>query len=484
MSDRTEDQTLPTEEPKKVLFERNPFKDTRQADAKVGEDEKICLLMQSVEQVSDVSTDFKGQPLKGDKKHVNKHVGMLARAGRVHGIDNKIPVPKTYKGNWQQYLKDDHGNKISARVLRAGALSGSLSAQDAALRAQAAAELGTPIAIPLLSTGIWISIRSISDSARYDFYRQVLRDRIEYGTSTNSLVFDLSSTLIQKRLLTLILNHVIDTTAKSIDTKYLKSIIKTNDLPTIYTYAAKAIWMNGFDYHQPCMAQPNSCTYQTEGKIDVHATWIANDEAFSPKQKAWMLDQVATRDDEFLEKYRDEFLVPQTILKPLPNNETIKIKLSVPTVELFEQIGTAWIKQLQDNAYSILGEDVDDDDLDGFMRSKARLNTLMGYSHWVSGIYYYDMNGALESSVEDRDAINATLIAWSETDMTNDIFDMTQEFISESMVAWTGIPVTACPNCGGKPHKEKLYKDELIPLDPLEVFFTQNTIVLQKKLNG
>ncbi len=376
------------------------------------------------------------------------------------------------------------GKPITPNRLRHGDSSGVTSGEAAVLKVKARLGLGSIVPIPLWHTGGWITIKAPSNAAILELNRRIAAEKITLGRITNGMVFSNTTIYIQSYLMNFVLAHVYDTTFGTKDPEELKKIILTTDLPSMVWGMVCAMYPDGYDLREPCVAQITKCNHVSEGRVNIARLRVIDTSKLSEKQMKHMSKRNGAHTADELKAYQEEFDF-QTRNVHIKGAEGFTMDMSVPSIAEYEQVGFNWVDStvnMVDKAFRI---PLKGSERDQYITDQGRLATLRQYSHWIGKLYITD--GDEQDIIEDRDTIDTVCSEFSTDDtIRTSIMNSIGEYIEDTTIAIIGYPNTECPACGlrygdsvkegkdGEPDEivRSEAVPEFIPLDMTTTFFT------------
>jgi hypothetical protein len=182
--------------------------------------------------------------------------------------------------------------------------------------------LGTLFTIPLMHSGFWMTLKSPSEAALLEFYRQVNSEKVELGRRTYGMIFSNTSAYFSKALLDFVVDHMASHSVKLKEGEDIKSYIRQPDLPILAWGLACATWPKGFEYSRSCLSEITECRHVTTEKLDLRKLQWNDRSSLTEHQIKHMANRTNnSMEPESIKHYVDSFLKG--------SDKTIKISDSV-----------------------------------------------------------------------------------------------------------------------------------------------------------
>ena len=377
---------------------------------------------------------------------------------------------------WHQAIETE-GRKLMPTSPTLPKVTGeALSGERGALRFMKFAGLGTVFSIPLWHTGIWITIKTPSDSRLLELNREMFTDKIELGRSTYGLALSATVSAFSERLINLAFENIYSTNLKT--DKHLLDVISAHDIPTIIWGVACAVWNNGFQYERVCSHDPEKCNHTEQEKLDVTKILWVDKNALAPWQIAHMTRRKSNEVTmEDVERYKKESLKSQNRrieMKTVVGDQNYSFDLHVPNIRQYFEHSNDWINSVVEGVTRALQVEPAEQERNRFITENAQSTIMRQYSHWIESVTFE------ENVINDQETLESLLEALSSDDDTRTRFtDEVKKYINDSVMTVVGIPSYECTACGGK-QKYKAQNDSLYSIIPLDVIQTFFSLLVQK----
>ena len=367
--------------------------------------------------------------------------------------------------DWQQSLESD-GKRIKPTKpkYKAPTEAEKLSGERAVSLVEQMFNMGGHITIPLVHSGIWVTLRSVTSEDYVSLREKLEREKDEFGKQTLGASFSNSRVYINHRVMEFIEEHVIDTSVEGLDPTELRSFVKINDLLVLAAALGYSLYPNGFDYVSACTGDDN-CDYVHRSKIKI-ANCIWYDRlGFSQSQTAFMVDRGAKRTREEVRKYQQD-------LGKVDGSWTYKnivFNFTIPTVTDNVTAGYRWLSDIEISIKNAFEQDaLSRTNMKEYMSKRIVLTALRQYAHFISSITFTDNDGY----IDERDDIDNILSRFSNhNEVSNGLMKAITTFIDSNTKSLVAIPRFECPKCHNLQTEDIEKHPYLIPIDPINLFF-------------
>lgn len=346
------------------------------------------------------------------------------------------------------------------------------SGEKARARVRQSLRLGSIFSIPLWHSGFWIRFKAPPEGELLELYRQITSDKATLGRATYGLVFSNNISYQVKALADFMVENLHDTSLELTEEENILDYISVLDIPSIVWGMACAIWPNGFQYIRGCINDPNKCTHVTQAKLDLTALQWTNQAVLTPKQRSHMTKrQKSSMSKDSVRSYREDFT--KGITRQVDVNENIKLTLGVPSVLDHIESGYRWVSSIEEKYSRALTQE--ESKRDAYLVTQGKATLLRQYSHFVETI---TVDGDEYEEVDTVEEILGDIT--SDDDIRNLTLKAIRDYINQSQFSFIAIPAFDCPSCGHhQGDKDSKYPD-LIPIDPISVFFTLTVQKVQR----
>lgn len=346
--------------------------------------------------------------------------------------------------------------------------------------------LGRRNLVPLLHTGIYLTLRAPSPSAYVELNQLLMEEKETLGRITKGAIFSAESVFLYQRIANMILRHVEDTNAMDTSLDYLKSIIKIQDMETLMWGILCTHHPKGMSIRVPCTASQD-CTYVAERIVNPRKMWFPDLSRFNSKQLAIISRGGKEKiTDEDLKIYQEEFKpigsarakIPMTELE---NGPTCTIVFSNPTLQETFNMASEWVNSIEQASVTAFPVALTGRDRVAYVNRQAEALTLIQYSHFVEKIEFED--GENSAVVLERKDINDILSRLSGNAVSREAFlDAVNDYINDSFHVVIGHPNYPCPKCGKAHATKRSPSRHVVPYEGLMGFFTHVQLLLKTQL--
>lgn len=435
-------------------------------DKKYSLGEALALLIQPVSEVIDIIDNIKTKEMPGTREHLAEYGRTIQSAILHHPYSGADSSPfKNENSLWRNRVANEGGEigPYRPRYKMEGALTGNM----ASLRARQAADMGSELGFPFWRSGLWLKLRAGSDITLLEMERRIAQEKISLGRSTMGAALSNSSIYMQSIVINTLLNHVVDSNYQSIDPVELKKVIRVSDIRPLIASWAATIWPNKYPIVQPCVKDPSSCTHIVSKEISLLKLSKTNNRLISQTQRNILADREANLTEVELKQYQNEHVLSERAFEV---NDDATVVLYVPSLYDQEVAGFRWIDNIVTRADEAFGQEIRGEERNRYISEQGKATMLRRYAHWIKEIRYSD--GAI---VNDAEGIDTTLDVWSADEVISQkIKSEVIRFDRETQLTAVGYARYACPSCKGEADPEESLPNvkEVIPIDPLSVFFT------------
>lgn len=375
--------------------------------------------------------------------------------------------------DWKQYV-EHKGAKY--RIARPPAVSAKdtdvVTGNTAQLLLEQIRGIGQTVTVPLIHSGIWLTVKSSKLSALVQLDTKLANAKVALGRSSRGYAFSNDGVITHESLFDFFLAHVVDCNVENWTPEILSTLIKAPDLPTIAQAMGVTMYPKGFPYAQACTIEADKCNHITRAKLNLTKMFWVDNNRLSPAQKARIADRRSRFTPSVVREYQDtwpEFKSSVIDLGP------VRLLLKVPTMQEHLDSGHAWINDIETMTEEAFGHSLIGDARDQYMLNQGQATRLCAFSHWVKEIQMDVVSGDDVSmkTVNDADTIrNLLRDLSSEADSRNAIIDGVMTYINDMTVSIIAIPNYPCELCKKWQRNETGPFKALIPFDAINTFFS------------
>lgn len=347
-----------------------------------------------------------------------------------------------------------------------------INTSDPVLQIRSKLGIGGVFTYPLWHTGIWITLKTPPQGTYFNLLRDIFAKKREMGRMSNGMVFSQMNVYTVDDVLDYVLDHVDQTSFMTSNKEDLLNILDWRDIPWLVQAMAHCIYSNGYEFQQPCIAT-EGCDHVSSGKINLGHTFWTDTAGFTPMQVAHMANSKVKRTKEDIVRYKAEFAYKCD--RTIRLSDEVSIRIGDTTAERFRNSGNAWINEVTNSVQTLFSKSLSLEQRQAHIHDLATLDTVRQYSHFFEAIIMHNGDDSEEILVETVEQVDSLIKTIQEdAGMTTVIYDALTKYWKESIRAFVGIPSYKCPKCGVVPTKieGEHTHPELIPLEPIRVFFT------------
>jgi hypothetical protein len=448
-----------------VTMNASPYTDAKTANSI---DRSLTTLLQGVDEIEELAAKFKLDFTNNEQdadlpppiRRLKSILGLLVDTLQTKYFQN---IAERSGSDWGQGM-EHNGAMFSAGKPKLAATA------DPVMRIRNELGMGSLIQIPLWHSGIWITLRTPSDTSLLELEQRMAMEKISLGRSSNGMVFSNSEIYTKNHLVDFILEHVYSVTAESKEPSFLRAIILDTDYLQLVWGMALACYPAGYPLMQPCVANPDTCTHVVSALINLaRISWVDRSR-LSAAQRIHMLNRANPSTVTKIEEYQKEFSA--TAHGEIKVNSSVSLRMRTPSLEESKTIGYAWVEQILNSTQKAFGMRLADGAREQYVQNQALLTSLRQYGQWFDAVIRSDA-GKDDEVLTDRETVDEiiTMIA-SSNEMSNQVYKAVKKYIDDSTLSMIALPKYKCPSCQGEPSAEYLKHPKLIPLDVVQVFFT------------
>lgn len=343
---------------------------------------------------------------------------------------------------------------------------------DPVLQIRTKLGIGGAFTYPLWHTGIWVTLRTPSQGSYFNLLRDIYMKKRELGRMSNGMVFSQTNAYTTDDVLEYIAENIIQTNYHSDAKEDLMAILDWRDIPWLVQAMAHTIYSNGYDFQQPCIST-EGCEFVANGRINLGRTFWTDSNGFTPMQISHMANSRVQRTHDDILRYKAEFTYKCN--RTVRLNDEISVRIGDATAERFRNSSNAWINEITASVKSLFSQTMTLEQRQEHIASMATLDTVRQYAHFFEAVIITDGDESAEAPIETAEDVDNLIRTIQEDVVSTDaLYKALENYWRESIRAFVGIPKYICPTCKKVPeivpgaHRN----EELIPLEPIRVFFT------------
>lgn len=381
---------------------------------------------------------------------------------------------------WRQRLQGQrHFIAPAYKKLDLEHISPNMSGADAVDLFLQGTGIGRSVRWPLYRTGIWINIRPASLTYLSEIDRSLSFERAQLGMDTSGLINSNDSLIFDEKLTDAALRLITWTNVDVASPMDLKSLIVTQDIPSLIMAMAAATFADGFSTNITCT--DNKCRNDNAFDSDLRRMSWVDSARFSQKQLEFM-DQVDGEKHTIAQvrEYQAEF---DKYEEGHFEYKGRVFEFGVGSIDYVFALGHSWINQIN----LAMNEAIQDQDADPVRRARILQSILTSemlcrYGHYIKAIRIPKTDGEgneVMVRIEDRGSItNILRHLMSDDDGATGLIKSIQDYIAQIEVVVHGYRNMRCAKCGNYHLDDQGEARIVIPIKVGATFFT----LLQQRL--
>lgn len=356
--------------------------------------------------------------------------------------------------------------------------------------------VGSPSRGLLWSSGITLSLDSVSDDDIVTLHAQMERDNIYLGQNSNGRSYSGDDYYNIATLAKFVLNSLSSSNLKGAKYETLLDLIRVTDIDSMLTLGLATMYPSGYPLTHYC-TNTAKCSYVlTPEHVDPEdpLSGFKPDSMLNFNQLPWIDHAKLTPGHvEHMSKIDNEVTIQdvknyQSTLPSLAISEegvlisstdrvSVYVSFKVPTLREYFKAAGAWAGMVMNNVNKVLIDEAEPDEEAVYNR---RMQLLMEYTnateiakhlHWISHIRFVESDGTVRF-VRDETTIRQTLgrICRMKGFMVN--FDKELLAYKDSVtISGCAMDAFECPSCGHHQGNQNPNYPELIPVNMPNYFF-------------
>ncbi len=356
-----------------------------------------------------------------------------------------------------------------------------LTGLAALMKVQALTGTGKRTTVPFWSSGIWISFRAPTLESLVELERRIIESKSTLGRTTHGFIFSNQAVYVDALLVDFALAHAFDSSLKGWTPDLLKSVLKHPDIQNIALAMAITIYPNGFNYAQPCMANPANCQHVSRDIINPMKLMWTDNLRLSDTQRKFMAVSANTKQElSEIQKYQDSFVTSPYVCKSYKDN-ALRIVFKVPTILEHITSGMDWLTNIEQRTEEAFGVNLRGKAREDYLAKLTTSSRAVLYAHWIKEIHIPDEETERVQVISNHEDLVAALVALSaDVELTDQFYNDVIEYMNDVLITLIGVPNFACPSC----KKWHVTKDgpisKIIPVDAVSVFFRLQQLRIEK----
>lgn len=323
-------------------------------------------------------------------------------------------------------------------------------------------------------SGLWVRMRQPTLDELVTLQTELQALKLNLGAETKGASFSHSDFMMLDLITNLALQCVIGCNKAFNTPADLEHEITIFDEPILHHGLASTLFPGGFNFSNPCIADPDVCSSVVTFKMNMSNIIYYDNNVFSAEQRKFIAKRFDRASDEEFKDYRKTFAIGNPKVIWLDN---IGLKLAEPTVAARRISGKQWFDGLIEMSQGVFNEPPHGNNRLAYIRKLKDATTASQYSHWVVAIYDKDEDAVdFEDQLftEDPELISEYMKGTLSTPQYADRFaTAVADFCNDAIIAIVGLVSHNCETCNteqGKSFNERL--PHIVPLDMVTTFFT------------
>ncbi len=397
----------------------------------------------------------------------------------------------TINGNTKVVSEDPFSNLLSNglfvngleygdKTIKPKKLNATNSNSESAILAKISKSLasGENIQMPLMHSGIWITIKPPTSTELSILKRNLDKNRIKIGRETGGLLYSNKNITLYKIAVDFILSKCINTTLELEENDDIRDYIFVEDIPLMILTIAMSLYPNGFKTTIGCANNSIFNEDKKEPLCNFLETAVMDLETLLRIDKRridnFMLETLANRKPGSvskvrLEEYRKHVIKHtkdiSTTKVTTETDENIVLEYASVNLTIYFYRGQLWIDRISKSIEELVIDS--DEDKDDLIDDLITTSILGIYNTFVSAIHY-------DGEIHTDDNIKLKILESMSSDdnIYSEFFAGVKRFLGEAPIAIVATTNFICPTCKTerKPKTVDGNWDNFIVLDPLNYF--------------
>ncbi len=448
-----------------------PFRRPLPEGAKVELHNSIAIIGADIEELNKLSETYRNLDVGRSKEALNWMASIQGGQSALMNGNAFLDTVSRPEADFRQSVSGEGGIRLAAGRPNFGESTetgGRLTGVQAMMKIKGLLGLGTIARVPLWHSGLWVSFKAPSEAELLELDRRIANEKIILGRATNGMIFSNTSVYLNSYLMNFALANVYEATYRQVPPMELKERILITDLPQLIWGLLCTIYPNGYQYRQPCVNDPSTCTHVVEELLDLTKLSWTNDRAFTAEQRKHMSRRTAKFTDEEIKAYQSAFGFNDKY-GTVKIHDKITMVLQVPTLAEYERRGFEWVDGIVERVDKAFGGQLLDAERNRYIIEQGHATALRQYGQWVKMLVIEDGQGVVDDPATIEEIISDFT---SHPEVYKNFFDAIEKFINNTTVSLIALPKFKCPKCEAPMTNEETLHPYLVPLDISSIFFT------------
>lgn len=323
-------------------------------------------------------------------------------------------------------------------------------------------------------SGLWVRMRQPTLDELVTLQTELQALKLNLGAETKGASYSHADFLMLDLITTLALQCVIGSNKTFNTPADLEHEITLFDEPLLHHGLAATLYPGGFNYCNPCIADPDVCSAVETWKMNMSNIIYYDNSVFNAEQKKFIAKRFHPASDADFETYRTSFGTGNPEVIWLDN---IGLKLAEPTVASRRMSGKQWYDGLVEMSQGVFNEPPHGNSRLAYIRKLKDATTATQYSHWVTAIYDKDEDAVdFEDQLfsDDPELILEYMKGTLSTPEYSERFaTAVANYCNKSIIGIVGLVSHNCSVCStpqGVAFNTRL--PHIVPIDMVITFFT------------
>lgn len=323
-------------------------------------------------------------------------------------------------------------------------------------------------------SGLWVRLRQPTLDELVTLQTELHALKLNLGAETKGASYSHADFLMLDLITALALQCVIGSNKVFSTVSDLEHEITLFDESILHHGLAATLFPAGFNYSNPCIADPDTCSAVETFKMNMSNIIYYDNNVFSAEQKKFIARRFQTATTDDFTAYRAAFAIGNPKVIWLGD---IGIKLAEPTIAARRASGKQWYDGLIEMSQGVFNEPPHGNSRLAYIQKLKNATTATQYSHWVVAVYDRDEDATTFEDQLYSDDPELILEYMKDTLSTPEystrLADAIEAYCNESIIAVVGLVSHNCSVCAtpqGKAFNERL--PHISPIDVVITFFT------------
>lgn len=323
-------------------------------------------------------------------------------------------------------------------------------------------------------SGLWVRMRQPTLDELVTLQTELQALKLNLGAETKGASFSHADFMMLDLITNLALSCVIGCNKSFNTPSDLEYEITIFDEPILHHGLASTLFPAGFNFTNPCIADPDACSHVDMWKMNMANIVYYDNAVFNADQKKFIAKRFTPASDEEFVEYRKQFGLgnPKVIWL-----ENIGLKIAEPTVAARKASAKQWFDGLIEMSQGVFNEPPHGSNRLNYIQKLKNATIATQFAHWVTAIYDLDedaVNFEDQLFTDDPDLILEYMRTTLSTPEKMAMFQKEiNDFCNASIIGLVGLVSHNCSVCQtpqGLAFNERL--PHIVPIDMTTTFFT------------